>query len=367
MGVLETRGVSFEGVVLVDFNEGVVPSSSSKDQFLNSQVRAFAGLPTKNDREALQKQYYKRLLEQASKAIILYSSSDNKLPSKFLYELGLKEVEQTQAEFNLLYSQPSQIKEKEDPKVEEFDASDIIWSASRLKTFLDCKRKYYYCYIKKLQAKSDEELNEGAFLHSLLEHLFREKDSYDSKEKMQKDIDILLDKLLPVEDAKTNYQKLLWKTKMNGFIESQISHFKSGWRVVEREKEFQADIGGLKFKGRIDRIDQNSTNTLVLDYKSGSTKEAQKSKNIDSLNELQMSIYFQILKDRYKNINLAFVKLFEDGNIEEITALEEKNERLFEVIVELKQTKSFVAEKCEDLQKCKWCEFALMCGRGEYI
>ena len=115
----------------------------------------------------------------------------------------------------------------------------------------------------------------------------------------------------------------------------------------------------LKFKGRIDRIDQNSTHTLVLDYKSGSTKEAQKSKNIETLNDLQMSIYQQMLSSKYQNINLAFVKLFENGEIEEITALEEKNERLSEVIVELKQTKSFVAEKCEDLQKCKWCEFTL--------
>jgi len=184
---------------------------------------------------------------------------------------------------------------------------------------------------------------------------------------MQKNIDILLDKLLPYEDAKTNYQKLLWKAKLKGFVESQIAHFKADWKVVEREKEFQADIGGLKFKGRIDRIDQNPTHTLVLDYKSGSTKEAQKSKNIETLNDLQMSIYQQMLSTKYQNINLAFVKLFENGEIEEITALEEKNERLSEIIVELKQTKNFVAEKCEDLQKCKWCEFTLMCGRGEYL
>jgi RecB family exonuclease len=367
MGVLETRGIHFKGVVIVDFNEGVVPATSSKDQFLNSQVRAFANLPTKNDREALQKQYYKRLLEQANKAVILYASSDNKLPSKFLYELGLEKAEQTQAQFDLLYAQPSQLEEAEDPKVEVFDASAITWSASRLKTFLDCKRKYYYRYLQKIQAKKDDELNEGAFLHSLLDHLHREKDSYSSKEEMQKNIDILLDKLLPYEDAKTNYQKLLWKAKLKGFVKSQVAHFKADWKVVEREKEFQADIGGLKFKGRIDRIDQNATHTLVLDYKSGSTKEAQKSKNIETLNDLQMSIYQQMLSPKYQNINLAFIKLFENGDIEEITALEEKNERLSEVIVELKQTKSFVAEKCEDLQKCKWCEFTLMCGRGEYL
>jgi inactivated superfamily I helicase len=84
MGVLETRGVSFEGVVIVDFNEGIVPATSGKDRFLNTQVRAFAKLPTRRDRESLQKQYYKRLLEEASESVIIYSSSENKLPSKFI-------------------------------------------------------------------------------------------------------------------------------------------------------------------------------------------------------------------------------------------------------------------------------------------
>jgi len=367
MGVLETRGVSFEAVVIVDFNEGVVPATSSKDQFLNSQVRAFANLPTKNDREALQKQYYKRLLEQANRSVILYSTSDNKLPSKFLYELGLEQAEQTQAQFDLLYAQDSQLQVEVDPQVSHFDASTITWSASRLKTFLECKRKYHYRYTQKLQAKPEEELNEGAFLHKLLEHLHKENSSYASEAEMQKKIDTLLDTLLPYADAKTNYQKLLWKEKLKGFVETQIAHFNAGWKVVEREKEFQGTIGGLQFKGRIDRIHQNDTHTLVLDYKSGSTKEAQKTKNLESLNDLQMSIYHQMLSSKYQNINLAFVKLFENGEIEEITALEEKNERLNEVIIELKQTKGFVAEKCENLQKCKWCEFTLMCGRGEYL
>lgn len=366
MGVLETRGVRFSAVVIVDFNEGVVPASSSKDQFLNSQVRAFANLPTKNDREALQKQYYKRLLEQASQTVILYSTSDNKLPSKFLYELGLENAEQTQVQFDLLYDQTSQLQAVDDPEVLSFDAHAITWSASRLKTYLECKRKYYYRYIQKIQAKKEEELNEGAFLHSLLDHVHREHESYATGEQMQKQLDMLMDKLMPFDDAQTQYKKLLWKEKLKGFVETQITHFESGWKVLEREKEFQSEIGGLKFKGRIDRIDQNETDTLVLDYKSGSTSGAQ-SKNMEKITDLQMSIYSQILSRKYQNVNLAFVKLFEHGTIEEITLLEEKNERLAEVIIELKQTKSFVASQCEDLQKCKFCEFTLMCGRGEYL
>ena len=367
MGVLETRGVSFEGVVIVDFNEGIVPASSSKDQFLNSAVRAFANLPTKHDREALQKQYYKRLLEQASQAVIIYSSSDNTLPSKFLYELGLENVEQAQAQFDLLYAPPTQVPEIAIPKVENFDAFAITWSASRLKTYLDCKRKYYYRYIQKLQAKQEDDLNEGLFLHTLLDHLYREKNAYETKEEMQKKISMLLDALLPFDDAKTAYQKLLWKEKLNAFVESQIEHFKLGWKVVEREKEFSGEIGGLRFKGRIDRIDQNDTEALVIDYKSGSIAQANKSKNLEDLSDLQMSIYHDLLSSKYQNLSLAFMQILEKGEVEEITVLEEKNALLAAHIITLKQTKSFIALKTEDLKKCKWCEFALMCERGAYL
>jgi len=151
-----------------------------------------------------------------------------------------------------------------------------------------------------------------------------------------------------------------------GFILTQ-SGISNGWKVVEREKEFKGEIGGLRFKGRIDRIDQNDTQTLVIDYKSGSIAEANKTKNLESLSDFQMSIYHAMLSPKYQNLSLAFMKILEKGEVEEITALEEKNELLDTHIITLKQTKSFIAQKCEDLKKCKYCEFALMCERGEYL
>ena len=367
MGVLETRGVYFEGVVIVDFNEGVVPATSSKDQFLNSAVRAFASLPTKSDREALQKQYYKRLLEQASQSVILYSTSDNKLPSKFLYELGLSKAEQTQAQFDLLYAQPSQLKVENVPLIEHFNAQDITWSASRLKTYLECKRKYYYRYIQKIEAKEDDELNEGSFLHTVLERIHEKNDCYTSSKELALAIHKQIDVLLPFDDAKTAYRKLLWKEKLKGYIETQIAHFQADWKVIHREKEFSAEIGGLRFKGRIDRIDQNTTDTLVLDYKSGNVDKEPKKLNPEKITDFQMSIYSQLLAGKYQNISLAFLKILDGGEMQQVTLLEERNTLLEEHISTLKQTKRFVAEKCEDLQKCKWCEFTLMCGRGEYL
>ncbi|RLA71062.1 MAG: PD-(D/E)XK nuclease family protein [Epsilonproteobacteria bacterium] len=367
MGVLETRGIRFDAVVIVDFNEGIVPTSSSKDQFLNSSVRTFAGLPTLKDRESLQKQYYKRLFEQAKQVVILHCSSENRLPSKFLYELGIDSVDRISAQLSILYDEQTQIVAVKDPIVEDFDASKIIWSATRFKTYLECKRKYYYRYIQKIKAKKEEELNEGSFLHLLLDHLYRENNHYRSVDEITKSMNQLLDQLLPHSDAKIAYQKLLWKEKMKGFMEAELAHFEAGWRVTAREYEVEGEIGGLRFRGRIDRIDQDDASTLVIDYKSGSIKEANKSKNLETLNDFQMSIYDHLLAGKYQNITLAFMQILEGGRLEEITLLEDKNTLLAEHIIELKQTRQFVAGKCEELQKCKYCEFALMCERGEYL
>lgn len=367
MGVLETRGVCFEGVVILDFNEGIVPATSSKDQFLNSTVRTYAGLPTKNDREALQKQYYKRLLEQAKRSVIFYSTSDNRLPSKFLYELGLNDGCCAIGQFDILYHEKSQIVELKDPVVEMFDATCFIWSASKLKIYLECKRRFYYRYIQKIKAKKEEEWNEGSFLHSLFERLYAKNDTFESSIQMRQEVYRFLDEMLSGEDAKSIYRKLLYREKLKGFVSSQIAHFKEGWRVVERELKIEGEIGGLNFTGRVDRLDQNDTHTLVLDYKSGSIQEANRVKNLEKLTDFQMSIYHHLLSPKYTNLSLAFVKLFEEGKMEAVTALEEKNELLGEHLITLKQTKSFIAQKCEDLQKCKYCEFALMCERGEYL
>ncbi|SFV56763.1 FIG00388203: hypothetical protein [hydrothermal vent metagenome] len=367
MGVLETRGMSYEGVVIVDFNDGIVPTSSSKDQFLNTTVRTFAKLPTLSDRESLQKYYYKRLFERASKLSIIYSSSDNRLVSKFLYELGIEGSDIVPTQLSILYNEQSKIVEMQDPLVEEFNARDVVWSPSKLKVYLDCKRKYYYRYIEGIKPKKDDQLNEGSLLHNLLDHLYRKQDHYTSIDDMRRDIDILLDELLPLKDAKIVYQKMLWREKLAGYIQQEIEHFAKGWRVVAREHEAVGDIGGLRFRGRIDRIDQNSTDTLVIDYKSGSTSEANRVKNLENLTDFQMSIYSHILSQTYQNITLSFMKILEGGKLEEITLLDEKNSLLSEHIVELKETKSFTASRCEELQKCKYCEFVLLCERGDYL
>jgi len=367
MGLLETRGVQFDGVVVVDFNEGVVPASSSKDQFLNTSVRAFAKLPTREDREALQKQYYKRLFEEAKEVAIFYSSASNRLPSKFLYELGLKEGREEGVPLGLLYDQKSRIVPLKDPIVEQFDAKATVWSASRLSCFLSCKRKYYYRYYANIPQKKEESLNEGAFLHTLLFHLFEERDSYTSTSQMQEALAQLIDIKHPYDDAKASYEKRLWRAKLKPFIAQQVAHFQEGWRVVVREEEFTANIGGLAFKGRIDRIDQRGDEALVLDYKSGNVPKEPKTLNPEKIVDFQMPLYAHLVAQRFTQTQLAYLKLFSQEPLQYVGHLAQREELLFEKIVELKQTHAFEAQKCESMQVCQWCEYRLLCERGEFL
>jgi ATP-dependent helicase/DNAse subunit B len=140
---------------------------------------------------------------------------------------------------DLLYNEPNMVVEEQDPIMKQFDASSITWSATRLKTFLSCKRKYYYNYVLNLKAKEEDELNEGLFLHKLLEHLFKEKDFFETEDEMKSNIDRLLDQLLETSSPKIAYSKLLWKEKLKKFINAQVYHFKAGWRVVAREEQLQ--------------------------------------------------------------------------------------------------------------------------------
>ncbi|MDO9209060.1 MAG: hypothetical protein Q7T91_12500, partial [Sulfuricurvum sp.] len=89
MGLLETRGIDYDGVIVVDFNEGFVPHRSQKDLFLNTKTRQFADLPTSMDREFLQKHYYWMLFNRARKVAISCVQNSETIPSRFLLQLGI--------------------------------------------------------------------------------------------------------------------------------------------------------------------------------------------------------------------------------------------------------------------------------------
>ena len=370
MGVLESRGVSYRKVIIIDVNDGIVPVASAKDRFLNTTVRVHANLPIKEDRENLQKYFYQRLLEEAEESVILFSSTDNTLPSKFLYELGLTNSAVPTPILELLYNKPSKILElKIDPVINNFNATDLTWSNTMLKSFLQCKRQFFYKYIQKLKVPSADDINEGAIIHKILERVFKKQQRFESYYELK---NIFVKSLyeylneLNLNNIRYSYYNLLWLNKLNGFFENEIRQTNSSWKIFKLEYQVTADIRGLQFIGKIDRMDIRDEDLLVIDYKTGSTKDAISSKNIQELTDFQMSIYkFLLESEGYQNIELIFLKLFEDKDkqYEAINNLDEKSEVLLDRIEELKNTKSFTATKCDNLLQCNYCDFKLNCDR----
>ena len=79
-----------------------------------------------------------------------------------------------------------------------------------------------------------------------------------------------------------------------------------------------------------------------------------------------MSIYSELLKDTYKNMRLSFIEIFA-GKTTEITELEEKTMLLHEILDNLKEMKTFVAQRCDDVSRCHYCDYTLLCERGSFL
>jgi len=368
MGVLETRGVSFDGVVILDFNEGIVPAKSSKDRFLNSSIRRFAKLPTKQDRSSLQKYYYSRLMERAKSLTIIYSKSDNRLPSPFIYELNLPEAIESQAPRSLLYSINTPRYKQDDIVVEDFNPKNILWSATMLKVYLECPRRFYYQYIEKLKDNSSsDELNEGRLAHTLLQRLYKNRSQILDKDLAKREIEEILEDLLPL-NPKGNYLKILLKKRLDRFISWDIERFRDGWQVKEVEYSIKGNICGLNFCGKIDRVDENSSNLLLIDYKTGSTKGANSSKkSLDNMSDFQMPLYTLLLKERFSNIEPVFFKIFENRIYEPLRDIEAKSELLKEHLEKISLVDTLEAKKTDNLKVCEYCPYTLLCERGKYL
>ncbi|EJY7039711.1 hypothetical protein OGB84_001361, partial [Campylobacter coli] len=157
MGLLESRGLSFDGVVILDFNEDFVPKRSINELFLNNEVRKKAGLISYERRENLQRLYYENLMKNAKKLSISFVENEEQTRSRFLDELDFNFFEEkttpSKAYLNALKLDYQGVELNLNPikvPVLKHDIFEKELSFSRLNLFLYQKRTYFYRYILEL-------------------------------------------------------------------------------------------------------------------------------------------------------------------------------------------------------------------------
>lgn len=367
MGVLETRAVEFDAVVIVDFSDSNVPKKSDKDMFLNTHVREMANLPTMSDRENLQKHYYEMLINSSKEVAISFVKSKESSGSRFLKQLGIKEQNRhNEADYaGVLFDGTSCAKTEEADIVLEYSFRNKTLSATKLKTFLTCKRKYYYKYVKYIENHEipkdmPKEHEIGSAVHSALKELYTNRSFYESAEKLKKDLDAEL-KYACGESELEEYLMAMQARRMEAFCQNELKRFADGWRVEQCEASVQSEFAGMTLSGQIDRVDRQGNEIYVLDYKTGSYP-LYTEKNFTEATDFQLEFYY-LLAQKFGNVvGCGYYDLKESKIVDE-AFLQEKLALLGSHINDLLNIEDVNFSRCEDLKSCTFCEYKIMCGR----
>ncbi len=372
MDTLETRGMQFDKIVIVDFNETCVPSLKDCDLFLNSALRKSLNLPTLLDKKNLQKHYYYQLFKNSKEMALSYIESETSKVSNMLLELNLH-IEPIKDAYTLFESTP--LKDYQEEEIKAAIPKDFSFSASSLNAFLTCKRRFYYHYIKRFKESPKDENNSaiGSLLHELLKEAYeKDKNPYVLEERL---IQLLETRgnITPKERLDT----LIALKKIQAFYVKEKERFSAKIKILDLEKSFETTIQGVAFKGRIDRIDKTADNEVILlDYKfkSDLKLDNMSEKQRGSLNPIeiaqisadyQMAIYAFALKNLgYKEPIKAFFYDLRKGKLleEEEPVLQAKMDHLkSSLIPKLKQEIDF--EKTLEVKDCEYCSFKDMCNR----
>ncbi len=371
MDTLETRGMQFDKIVIVDFNETCVPSLKDCDLFLNSALRKSLNLPTLFDKKNLQKHYYYQLFKNSKEIALSYIESETSKVSNMLLELNLH-IEPIKDAYTLFA--PSPLKDYQEEEIKAAIPKDFSFSASSLNAFLTCKRRFYYHYMKRFKESPKDENNSavGSLLHELLKEAYeKDKNPYALEERL-----IWLLETRENITPKERLDTLIALKKIQAFYLKEKERFKAKIKILDLEKSFETTIQGVAFKGRIDRIDKTADNEIILlDYKfkndlkldnmSKTQREGLSPIEIAQIStDYQMAIYAFALKNLgYKEpIKAFFYDLRKGELLEEELTLQAKMDHLeFSLIPKLKQ--EIVFEKTLEAKDCEYCSFKDMCNR----
>ncbi|MDP2893272.1 MAG: PD-(D/E)XK nuclease family protein [Sulfurimonas sp.] len=368
MGVLETRSVSFDAVIIVDFSDSHVPKKSDKDMFLNTHIREMANLPTMSDRENLQKHYYEMLINSSKEVAISYVKSKESSGSRFLKQLGIKEnnaySEHDYAQL-LLKGAAQHVKEQMQEIVLEYSFRDKKLSATKLKTFLTCKRKYYYRYIKQIKNHEipkdmPQEYEIGLDVHAALKNLYGKKSFYTDTLELKRDLHKELDSECGASELE-KYLIAMQKRRMDDFCQNEVERFARGWQVYRCEEKMECNFSGITLEGVIDRVDKRENEIYVLDYKTGSYP-LYNEKNFTEATDFQLEFYY-LLAQNFGNVTGCGYYDLKESKIVDEPFFKEKLALLESHVKDLLNIEDVNFSKCEDMKSCIYCEYKIMCGR----
>ena len=304
MGVLESRCLDFENVIITSVNEGTLPSGQKGNSFIPYDLKIEANLPTFKEKDAIYAYHFYRLLQRCKTANLIYNTQVDELnsgeKSRFLQQLELRPHPNHNTISNIVTTESV----NNFSAIQEVDKDHTIldklkvlakngFSPSALATYLRDPLVYYERYILGVQEsdKIEEEVAAntlGTIIHEVLCNFYT---PLEGKIVNEQDIKFMLNHLDDEvsKEFKKNYSNVqithginllsyeAAKQFLSKFLQSELKLIKEGNElvIVNVEKKYKTPIKipSLDFpiyiKGTVDRVDRLNGKLRIVDYKTG--------------------------------------------------------------------------------------------------
>ena len=403
LGLMESRGLSFDNVFVLSMSDSVVPNIKEVSPLIPKDISNSLGIGYAGRDIDIQKYHFMSLILGAKKVSLIYLKNDNDTKSRFIEELiwkrQLKEKNLNVANIVEGFVVNPKIKQtkNEYEKTDEIKKylSDFNYSATSIDTYMKCKLQFYYKYVLRLSEQVDyeddyESIDVGICIHGFLQEVFCKGFTYDqlTKQDFKKYYDEKLERHLSQyfsnkQTGNIFLLKKLIKNRMDFFYNNEIKRKFKEVLNVEFDADSVLNINGKDYnlKARIDRADINEDGTIyIIDYKTGKAEPPLYKTFIEdcdftreiiagNIKSFQLIIYKYLYEKKYgKQIDNCLIYSIKDCKRYALFNEKSDNLRLFDstikqlkyIISEINGDEPFRSEFYDDV-KCERCPYFYLC------
>lgn len=335
LGMMETRGIKFRQVFLLDANEGILPPGKSPDTLLPHALRQELGLIGYREREMILKYYFENLVSGAEEIHIFFREGDGQEKSRFVEDLMWREQQRTSDPkagrpspvfFRTIFGHSDPLPIAKNPEVIG-QLGGMSFSPTMLDSYLKCPLQFYYRYVMGLKEKegAGEEVDQsiiGKLVHGILEDFFDRRKGKklaivpgDRNEIIDICNKAFAEEFGQVLDGPIRLIKMQVENRLKTILQYHDQHLKNIEIVCNEDTlkgSMELDGGRLvMLNGRVDRIDRRGEDIFILDYKTGANPARPNNKEVQidgradwhkTVKSLQLPLYLLLYRAEHPEV-----------------------------------------------------------------